>query len=358
MLADAIDLHTIKHVLVIKLRHHGDVLLTSPIFAILKKRAPHLEIDALIYAETKDMLSFHPAISLIHLIERNKNRNLLARLHSEWHLVTSLRQRHYDLVIHTTEHPRGAWLTRLAGARFSVAPHIANRSAWWRASFSHLYKLPRGTLRHTVETNLDALRRIGVYPDLSSEKRLVLEAGREAITHVTNLQEQHKLVAKHYILLHPTSRWLFKCWPEEQVSELITALQQKGHTVVLTTGPDAAELAMAARITSALAQPIIDLAGQLSLKQLAALCASARCFVGVDSAPMHIAAAVQTPVVALFGPSSEVQWAPWQVRHRIVNAEYSCRPCGNDGCGGGKVSDCLRSIPVSAALQAIHEIIQ
>ena len=358
MLADAIDLHTIKRVLVIKLRHHGDVLLTSPIFALLKKRAPHLEIDALIYAETKEMLSFHPAINLIHLIDRNKNRSLLTRLRSEWHLLTSLRRRRYDLIIHTTEHPRGGWLTRLAGARYSVAPHIANRRAWWRASFTHLYKLPRGTPRHTVETNLDALRRIGVYPDFLSEKYLVLEAGREALTYISNLHERHKLATKQYILLHPASRWMFKCWPEEQVSELIAALQQEGHRVVLTTGPDAAELAMAARITSALAQPVIDLAGQLSLKQLAALCASARCFVGVDSAPMHIAAAVQTPVVALFGPSSEVQWAPWQVRHRIVNAEYSCRPCGNDGCGGGKVSDCLRSIPVSAALQAIHEIIQ
>jgi heptosyltransferase-3 len=95
----------------------------------------------------------------------------------------------------------------------------------------------------------------------------------------------------------------------------------------------------------------------LSLTELAALTREARAFVGVDSAPMHIAAAVQTPVVALFGPSGDIEWAPWQVPHRIVaSTEYPCRPCGNDGCGGGKISECLTTLPVArvhAALTAV-----
>ena len=96
---------------------------------------------------------------------------------------------------------------------------------------------------------------------------------------------------------------------------------------------------------------------QLRLTELAALTREARAFVGVDSAPMHIAAAVQTPVVALFGPSGDIEWGPWQVPHRIVaSTEYPCRPCGNDGCGGGKISECLTTLPVErvhAALAAI-----
>jgi heptosyltransferase-3 len=131
--------------------------------------------------------------------------------------------------------------------------------------------------------------------------------------------------------------------------------------VVLTGAPDARERALLDATlvaTSAMARArVTDLGGQLDLTELAALTREARAFVGVDSAPMHIAAAVQTPVVALFGPSGDIEWAPWQVPNRIVaSSEHPCRPCGNDGCGGGKISECLTTLPVArvhAALAAI-----
>ena len=71
---------------------------------------------------------------------------------------------------------------------------------------------------------------------------------------------------------------------------------------------------------------------------------------------MHIASAMGTPVVALFGPSGEFNWGPWQVPHRVVASEHPCRPCGNDGCGGGKLSDCLSTLPVAAVLQAVQDL--
>jgi heptosyltransferase-3 len=125
--------------------------------------------------------------------------------------------------------------------------------------------------------------------------------------------------------------------------------------------PDDRERAMAAAVMGAL-QPatrarVVDLTGALSLSELAALTGSARAFVGVDSAPMHIAAAMGTPAVALFGPSSEQAWGPWRVPQRVVVSDaFTCRPCGLDGCGGGKVSECLSTLPVArvhAALAAL-----
>jgi heptosyltransferase-3 len=71
---------------------------------------------------------------------------------------------------------------------------------------------------------------------------------------------------------------------------------------------------------------------------------------------MHIASAMGTPVVALFGPSGEFNWGPWRVPHRVVASDHTCRPCGNDGCGGGKVSECLTTLPVSAVLQAVQSL--
>jgi len=102
----------------------------------------------------------------------------------------------------------------------------------------------------------------------------------------------------------------------------------------------------------------VDLSGRLTLKQLAALTAQAKCFVGVDSVPMHIAAAMQTPVVTLFGPSGDLEWGPWMVKSRVLTTNHSCRPCGLDGCGQGKISECLTEIAVNDVLKAVAEFIR
>ncbi len=356
MLNDAIDLATLKRVLVIKLRHHGDVLLSSPVFAVLKKHAPHLELDALVYHDTREMLTLHPAIAQVHGIDRRwKRQGVPVQLREELRLIRTLGARRYDLVIHLTEHARGAWLTRLLRPRFSVARRFQHkRGRLWRGSFTHLYRAP-ATPRHTVEQHLDALRRIGVYP-APAERALVLVPGADAAAAIAARLRGAGLVPRGFIHLHPTSRWLFKTWTVEKYAELIDALHAAGERVVLTGAPDAKERAMVERIRAHVRQPVVDWSGQLNLKELAALCAQAKCFVGVDSVPMHIAAAVQTPAVALFGPSSEQTWGPWQVRARVLASPFTCRPCGLDGCGGGKVSDCLVRIPVGDVVRAVGEL--
>ncbi len=357
MLMDAIDLSSTHRVLVIKLRHHGDVLLTSPVFSVLKNHAPHLEIDALVYQDTADMLTLHPAINTVHGIDQQwKKRGLMSRIQAEWVLLKELRARRYDMVVHLTTHPRGAWLKRWLGARVGVAPTAPGKGRCWNNSFSHFYAQPRGKPRHTVELHLDALRRLGIYPT-EVEKRLVLVPGDEAENTVSALLRRHALVDRDFVHIHPTSRWLFKCCPPENMAALITALQAQGLPVVITAAPARQEMDMVRAILGQLTQPVIDLSAQLNLKQLAALTARAMLFIGVDSAPMHIAAAMQTPTVALFGPSGDQEWGPWRVPSRIITADVSCRPCGNDGCGGGKVSECLQLISVDAMVAAAQALL-
>ena len=357
MVNDAIDLNGIRRVLVTKLRHHGDVLLTSPVFQVLKNHAPHLEIDALVYADTAPMLTLHPAISEIFTIDRNwKKLGGIAQIQHEWQLFNALKARRYDLIVHLTEHPRGGWLKKLLDIRYGVAADLGSRQRWGWNSFTHQYPRVIGNKRHTVEIHLDALRRIGVQP-LPEERRLVLEPSDAAREKIRALMITHRLTTKGFIHLHPTSRWLFKTWPEEKVAELIRQLAQAGHRVVVTSAPEERELDMVRRIRAAAGDAAIDLSGQLSLKELAALTAQSKLFVGLDSAPMHIAAAVQTPVVVLFGPSGEIDWGPWMVPHRIVTSSHPCRPCGQDGCGGSKISECLTTLPVSQVLAAIETLL-
>jgi len=355
MVPDPIGVDSLRRVLVVKLRHHGDVLLTSPVFTVLAARAPHAEIDALVYADTRDMLAGHPAVARLHLIDREwKRQGLLLQARREAALLAALRERRYQLIVHLTDHWRGAWLAQLLRPRWSVAP--ARPGLAWKASFSHRFPLPKGTPRHTVEANLDALRRVGLYPT-EDEKRLVMVPGPEAEAKVDALLAQHGLAAGGFLHVHPTSRWLFKAWTDEANAELLARLAADGHRLVVTGAPNAREQAIVKRILERAQAPVVDLSGALTLREMGALAARARLFFGVDSAPMHIAAAMGTPVVALFGPSGEREWGPWMVPHRVVASDHSCRPCGNDGCGGGKLSECLTSLPVARVHTAVNELL-
>lgn len=356
-LTDAVDFSRVRRVLVVKLRFHGDVLLATPVFAALRQRHPHLEIDALIYQETRDMLASHPDIAQIHCIDRTwKRLGIFANLRAELSLLRRLRARRYDLLIHLTEHWRGPILKRALGIPMAVTERYArrSRSRFWRRSFTHHYASPRNP-RHKVESHLDALRRIGVYP-APQAKALQLIPGPEAEISTRSKLTRLGLRDRSFVLVHPASRFFHKCWSVEGMAALIDALQAQ-LPVLLTAAPSAAELAMVEAIRALTRTVPLSLAGELDLKELAYCIGQARLFVGVDSAPMHMAAAMQTPVVALFGPTSQAVWAPWQVPHRIVATHPSCQPCHLRGCGEGHVSDCLMAIEAQSVLRACQSLL-
>src|SRR5258706_14339162 len=142
MLKDAVSLKEIARALVVVLRHHGDVLLASPVLAVLQAHAQRIEVDALVYDDTAPMLEGHPALSQLHVVGRNwRKEAVLARFALEQRLYAALRARRYDLLVHLTEQPRGAWLARALGARVRVAPGAPGRGAFWARRFTHLYPL-------------------------------------------------------------------------------------------------------------------------------------------------------------------------------------------------------------------------
>ncbi|MFL6566527.1 MAG: putative lipopolysaccharide heptosyltransferase III [Burkholderiales bacterium] len=348
MVKDAVPLGECGRALVIKLRHHGDVLLAAPVLSALKARG--VEVDALVYEDTAPMLQGHPALSQLHVVGRKwKADGALSRLLKERRLFADLKKRSYGLVVHLSEQPRGAWLARTLGARYSVAPKIAGRGAFWAKSFTHLF--PIAPRRHMVEVNLDALRRIGVQPE-PAERKVAFVPGLDAE------KKARGLVNEPFIHLHPASRWHFKCWPPQKNAELIDRLAAEGHRVVMTAAPDPEETALIEAILAKAKSRPLNLAGKLTIKELGALAGRATLFVGVDSMPMHLAAAMGTPTVALFGPSGEAEWGPWNVPNRVVRSAHTCRPCGLDGCGGGKVSDCLTVLSVEAVHAAAQELLR
>lgn len=356
--SDAVDLRQVDSALIIKLRHHGDVLLTSPVFSTLKRVAPHMQLDALVYRETAEMLEDHPSIRRVLTIDRELSRaGGLRNVRAEVALWRALRSARYDLVVHLTEHRRGAWLTRLVGPRYSVGPERNERGRWWRRSFTHRYLVPKAALRHTIEINLDAIRRIGVWPS-DADKAPMMVPGPVAEARAEQLLDKLGLARKQFIVVHPGSRWLFKSLPAKSTALILDQLNDDKWPIVVTGSRDPAERALIDSILAATKAPVVDLVAQLSLRELAALIKAARMLIGVDSAPMHIATAVGTPVVTVFGPSGEAEWGPTIVPSRVITStEHSCRPCGNNGCGGSNISDCLVKLPVSRVIGAVRELL-
>ncbi len=351
------DLSLVKRALVIKMRHHGDVLLTSPLFTNLKTAIPRASIDAFIYKDTLPMLEGHPAISKYILYDKEwKKLSLFAKINKEIALLKAIRAGGYDLVINLTEGDRGAIAAKISGAKIRVGFDPKN-SFCKKGAFTHLVKLCPHP-RHNVERQLDVLRRMGIFPT-DEQRDLYLHIPEEARQKVASMLSRQEILPGEYILIHPASRWKFKCLSTKQMAQTILSLRKKGLKVVISAGPDAEEIAMVKEILSQVPDScVLNCAGQLTLKELCALIEMSRALICVDSVPLHIASATKTPVVVMFGPTSEQNWGPWMnQRAKVVTQEFSCRPCYQDGCGGSKVSDCLFSLPVSAILSALDEVL-
>jgi heptosyltransferase-3 len=353
------DLTKVKRILVIKMRHHGDVLLTSPLFSNLKKAIPEARIDAFIYRDTLPMLQGHPAIADYLLYDRGwKHLNSLQKITKELALLKQIRARNYDLVINLTEGDRGAIAAMISGAHYRVGFDPKKTGLLGkRQIYTHIVKTCP-TPRHTIERQLDVLRRIGIFPK-PQDRDLYLQIPQEACEKVKDLLEKEKMYLGNYVLIHPVSRWRFKCLSTQQIAHLIIALHHRGLRLVLSAGPDTQEIAMVEEILALAPEvPVFNCAGKLTLKELAALIQSAQALICVDSVPLHIASAVKTPVVVMFGPTSEQNWGPWMhPRARVVTQQLSCRPCYQDGCGGSKISDCLFSMSQEAILAAVDEVL-
>ena len=144
-----------------------------------------------------------------------------------------------------------------------------------------------------------------------------------------------------YAVVHPVSRWMCKAWRPEGNARVADYLADAGLRVVLTSAPNRGEMSYIQEVLNRVHTRPLNLAGDLNLPELAALINGARIFFGVDSLPMHMAAAVGTPVVALFGPSGEHMWGPWGKGHQVVAKDWPCRPCGRFGCDDTNISRCL-----------------
>lgn len=355
----------INRIIVIKLRHIGDVLLAVPAIRALKETFPGASITALVNSGTEDMLSLNPLVdSVIPFDRKIKGQSMLGRAGKELSFVRALRARSFDMTVDLTGGDRPAILGFLSGARYRLGYRPKGGFAGKRLLYTHLAEPPSyGT--HTVLRDLGVVRPFGID---TRNLAVDIHASKEDDAFVSALLAQNAIGRDTpFVHVHPTSRWMFKGWSDEGMAFVLDRIQEHGLRVVLTAGPADVELKKVRSIISMMETKPVDLSGRLKLKHLVGLSARAAFFFGVDSAPMHIAAATGIRVVALFGPSGAFDWGPWPSEgfkkeataggfnspyparggvqysggNIVIQKDWQCVPCGKDGCGGTKRSRCL-----------------
>jgi heptosyltransferase-3 len=334
-----------KRILVIKLKQPGDVLVSSPVLAALHEAWPRARVSYLVPRGTEEMIADHPLLDRLYVLDRRDGSWAQALS-----VLREIRRARFDLVLELSGGDRGALAARISRARERLGFGYGGRPFWHRFCFTRL--LPPPPLRmHMVEHHLEMVRALGIDP---RPPRLHFFWPNEVQTRIEALLASNSLVPRGFVVMHPGAGWRFKCWTPGGYARVLEALEGDRHLPVVLTGSTAAqEQELTAQILQESRVSPLDLTGHLTLKELGALIAQARFFFGVDSAPMHLAAAVGTPAVALFGPSGDFNWGPWGAGHLVIKKDWECLPCGRDGCEGTKVSRCLVEISAEEVLEAI-----
>ncbi|MGE5385242.1 MAG: putative lipopolysaccharide heptosyltransferase III [Betaproteobacteria bacterium] len=342
-----------RRVLVIRLQNHGDVLLTTPIFAALKRHFPGVEVDAMVFAETVPMLHANPDLTRVWALPRSRQAGRgLRRIGRLLNLMRGIRSRRYDWVLHLNDQWPGALAAAVSGASLRFSYDMEKRDYWlWRRIFPQ--RIPATASGHMVEQNLRVLHALGMTVDAADAPCTM------AFDDVDAALARQKLdaagVGEKYIVVHPASRWFFKCWEDDRFAEVIAAVARSGWKIVITAASEAKEMELVASMMRLADHPnVVSLAGQLTLPALAAVISKASLFVGVDSVPMHMAAALDVPIVALFGPTHVHIWRPWSQRAEVIHAaDYGPLMAPND-VDTSTTERYLVNIPVQPVLDAVR----
>ena len=312
-----------QRILLIKPSSLGDVVHALPVLHGLRRRYPNARIDWLISSSLAPLLEGHDELDELVLFDR-RNYGRIAfspRVAVEFvRFVRRLRAGRYDLVIDLQGLFRTGFLARASGAPIRIGFADAREGASFFYNH-HSPSVPAET--HAVDRNYSVARLLG-FDDVPIEFHIPLTDGDR--TEADRLLRKAGFDDARLVAVVPGARWETKVWLPERFTETIDELQA-GHDVrcVLLGGPD--ETARCAQIAAACRDAPINLVGQTSLRILAAVLAKTDAVLCHDSGAMHVAVALDRPVVCLIGPTNPARTGPYRRPNDVVRLDLECAPC-------------------------------
>jgi lipopolysaccharide heptosyltransferase I len=342
-----------RRILLIKPSALGDVVHALPVAATLHRRYPNIRLDWLVEEEAADIVRGHPAISDVVVSGRRRwlrqlrgARQVAPTLGEVARFVADLRRRRYDAVLDLQGLFKSALYVMATSAPIRVGFAEGREGSPW--VLTHRIAAPPQPV-HAVDRYLTLAAAVGATEPVR-EFQIALTPQAVAVA-----KSMLAGCARPRVILHPSARWRTKLWEVERWRELAASLLAEGVGVLITGGQE--DGTMAAQIGAGLDPAPLSLVGRLSLKELAAVLGKADLMVTVDSGPMHMAAAMGTPVVALFGPTDPRRTGalgPGAVLQRPL----PCSPCLQRRCRIADVYRCMRDLSVAEVLTAVRALLQ
>ena len=297
------------NILLLQLKRIGDLILTIPAIETLRGNFPDARLTLVVSSECAALL---PAVS-------NVDRILLARRNlRDLTLFLAVAGEKFDCCVDFTRNDRSACLAFLSGAVKRIVSYRVRDQSERRARVYNDFVTVRMRDMHTVDYHLALLGPLGIR-DVSRTLRLELP---QTAHEKANALRRDSNINGPYVIFHPGSARAEKFWEPQRWADAIDHARSNSRiSAVLTGGRSKLEQEHLGEIRSKLRQPAVDLSGKTDLLTLAALIAEARLLVTVDSAPMHLAAATQTPQVILFGPTNPFHWRPRESPALILQGE-------------------------------------
>jgi lipopolysaccharide heptosyltransferase I len=332
-------------VLILKPSSLGDVVQAFPVLRLIKAHLPSAEVHWWIDSALAPLLEGDPHLAGVIRFER---RRWGKPVHWDELLasIRTLRRHRFDWVIDLQSLARSGAFAWLSGGRLIVGLDDPREGA--RGFYDIVVRRP-GYLSHAVDWYLGVLPHLGV----PVHRQFDWIPERPEIS--TRVRSQAPNDACRWICLQPGARWENKRWPAERFAELAGRLSETRSEVrfAIIGGRDEQELG--ARIASAAPGRCLDLTGRTSLVEMVEWVRRCDLLVTNDTGPMHVAAAIGKPVVALFGPTEAARTGPYGQLKCVLRHPLPCAPCMDSRCGFEHPMECLRGIGVERVLRAVSE---
>lgn len=344
---DAISPDGIKSILVIRTAYIGDALMTLPLLRPLSERFNSAKISFLTSTGAAGLIANNPYID--EVIAYDPFWFYKSGKKAYFDFIKKIRERSFDLVIEARGDIREfLFILWPLKARYKVSYSVGG------GGYFLTHTVPYQGLKHKVEYHLDIARHLGCSTE-GADMGIFLSV--EEKKNIRGLIENAG-ISNPFICVHPGARLPLKTWMSERYAMLCDNIIKRYSLPVVLLGASGENKPIDDIIRYMENKPI-SLQGRLSLRELAGVIAESSLLICNDSSPMHIAAAVKTPVVAIFGPSKSQETAPYGNIFRVVEKDFPCRYfCDENTCMHKSFHSCMKEISVDVVMDAIEDIVR
>lgn len=337
-----IEWSSVRRVLVVRLRSIGDTVLATPSLIALRRFLPDAKIDVLLEDWVAPVLDGFEAVDRVVPI----GKGTLERIKT----ARALRKTRYDAVFDLHGGTTASLIVRATGARHRVGYSHYRYSSFYTELLSSSADFWKQAVTHSAEQQLALVGFAGVpVEDRPRTSLAVTDAALASIENRLNIENSS------FALLHPSAAFATKQWPAENFARVSEYLAARGIKRVAIAAKH--ERAVLDRLAAASRVPVLTF-DDLTLPEITALASKAKLFIGNDSGIAHIAAAVNTPSVVIFGSSNRDHWRPWtDAPNEIVFHPLECQPCPGYECKVFGEPRCILSVPPESVIAAIDRLL-